>query len=328
MVPNSPAPSSSKTKEVTVALPPAQFYTWRNYRCAYELYPASHSTADHDTPLVLLHPIGVGLSRYFWHRFCREWRQTGHSKPIYNPDLLGCGESDMPRVAYSPADWAEQLQYFLQTIVKKPVILLVQGAELAVALALLQRQTEPNYIQGLVLAGPPAWAVMTDETPTWQQKLTWNILDSPVGSAFYRYARRRQFLRSFSERQLFADDSNVDAQWLDSLLGGAVNPASRYAVFSFLAGFWRQDYEKAIAAISQPTLVVVGENATSISRTGQSETPEQRSREYLQHLPQGQSRQIPGRNVLPYESTAEFVAVVAEFVNQLTHELTIGKTTH
>jgi pimeloyl-ACP methyl ester carboxylesterase len=130
---------------------------------------------------MLLHPIGVGLSRYFWHRFCGEWRQTGHSNPIYNPDLLGCGESEMPRIAYTPADWAEQLQYFLQTIVKKPVVLLVQGAELAVALALLQRQTEPNYIQGLVLAGPPAWAVITDETPTWQQKLTWNILDSPVG---------------------------------------------------------------------------------------------------------------------------------------------------
>jgi pimeloyl-ACP methyl ester carboxylesterase len=311
-----------------VSLPPSEFYTWRGYQCAYEVYPSSESTADQGIPLMLLHPIGVGLSRYFWHRFCGEWPQTGHSNPIYNPDLLGCGESEMPRIAYTPADWAEQLQYFLQTIVKQPVILLVQGAELAVALSLVQRQTVPNYIQGLVLAGPPAWAVMIDETPTWQQKLTWNILDSPVGSAFYRYARRPQFLRSFSERQLFADKSAVDAQWLDSLLGGAVNPASRYAVFSFLAGFWRQDYEKAIAAISQPTLVVVGEKATSISRTGQSETPEQRSREYLKHLPQGVSRQIPGRNVLPYESTAEFVAVVAEFVNQLKDELTTGKTIH
>ncbi len=73
---------------------------------------------------------------------------------------------------------------------------------------------------------------------------------------------------------------------------------------------------------------MVGEKATSISRTGQSETPEQRSREYLKYLPQGQTHQIPGRNVLPYESTAEFVAVVAEFVNQLNDELTTGKTTH
>ncbi|HEY9821724.1 MAG TPA: alpha/beta hydrolase [Candidatus Sericytochromatia bacterium] len=313
---NSPTPSSSKTEDVTGSFPPSEFYTWGSYRCAYELYPSEYSTHDSSIPLVLLHPIGVGLSRCFWHRFCGEWRQKGYNNPIYNPDLLGCGESDMPRAAYTPADWAEQLQYFLQTVVKKPVVLLVQGAELTLALALLQ-QYESNYIKGLVLAGPPAWAVMTEESPTWQQKLAWNLLDSPLGSAFYRYARRRQFLRSFSERQLFADRSDVDAQWLDTLLDGAVNPASRYAVFSFLAGFWRQNYEEAIASISQPTLVVVGEKATSISRQGQAETPEQRVAQYLKHLPQGQARQISGRNVLPYESTAEFVAVVAEFMNLL-----------
>jgi pimeloyl-ACP methyl ester carboxylesterase len=319
MAGNFPTPSSVRTEDVTAALPlPAlQFYTWQNYRCAYEVYHSSNSAADRNIPLVLLHPIGVGLSRCFWHRFCRQWRQINYDNPVYNPDLLGCGESEMPRVAYTPEDWAEQLQYFLQTIVKQPVILVAQGAELALALALLQRQTEPNYIRGLVLAGPPAWALMTKKIPTGQQKLTWNILDSPVGSAFYRYARRRQFLRSFSERQLFATASAVDAQWLDTLESGAVNPASRYAVFSFLAGFWRQNYEKTIAAISQPTLVVVGDKASSISKAGQAETPEQRMMEYLKHLSQGQGCQIPGRNVLPYESTPEFVAVVAKFVQQL-----------
>ena len=306
-----------KLTAMTVSFPASQFYTWRNYRCAYEFYPSTASTADNSIPLVLLHPIGVGLSRYFWHRFCREWHQTGHSNPIYNPDLLGCGESDMPRVAYTPTDWAQQLQYFLQKIVKQPVILLAQGAELSVALALVEKQTEPNYLHGLVLAGPPAWAVMTKETPTWQQKLTWNVLDSPVGSVFYRYARRRQFLRSFTERQLLADGSVVEDEWLDTLRSGAVDLDSRYAVFSFLAGFWRQNYEKAIASVSRPTLVVVGEKATSISRTGQAETPDQRVAEYLKHLPQGQGRKISGRNILPYESTAEFVAVVAEFVQQL-----------
>ena len=317
MPPNYPVPHSAKTKDITAS--PSVFYSWQDYRCGYELYTPDDSTTDPGIPLVLLHPIGVGLSRNFWQRFCREWGQAGYDNPIYNPDLLGCGESDMPRIAYTPADWAKQLQYFLQTVVKKPVVMLAQGAEIVVALALLQQQTEPNYIKGLVLAGPPAWAVMTDETPTWQQRVTWNVLDSPVGNAFYRYARRRQFLRSFSERQLFADRSDVDVQWLDALLAGAANPASRYAVFSFLAGFWRQNYEKAIATISQPTLVVVGEKATSISRSGQSETPEQRLAQYLKHLPQGQGCQIPGRNVLPYESTTEFVCVVAEFVKQFKH---------
>jgi len=314
MAPNSPVPSSPQSEDVRESVPPSQFYTWRNYRCAYELYTPTEATTDQDIPLLLLHPIGVGLSRRFWHRFCQEWRHRGYNNPIYNPDLLGCGESDMPHLAYQPVDWAEQLQYFLQTVVKKPVVLLSQGAELPVALALVQKQTEPNYLKKLVLSGPPAWRLITQGTPSWQHKLTWNILDSPVGSAFYRYARRRQFLQSFSERQLFADKSAVDAEWLDTLQEGASNPASRFAVFSFLAGFWRQNYQNAIATTSQSTLVVLGEEASSISRDGQSETPETRMKEYLKYLPQGEACQMPGRNVLPYESTAEFVAVVAEFL--------------
>lgn len=314
---NASTTSSLQADKTPASFPAAQYYTWRGYRCAYEFYAPTNSTANLDIPLVLLHPIGVGLSRYFWHRFCSEWRQTGHNNPIYNPDLLGCGESEMPRIAYQPEDWAQQLQYFLQTIVKKPAILLVQGAELPVALELVQQQTEPNYIRGLVLSGPPAWPLMIQETPNWQHRLAWNLFDSPFGSAFYRYARRRQFLRSFSERQLFAENSDVDAQWLDTLKDGAVKLDSRHAVFSFLAGFWRQDYKEAIASTTQPTLVVVGKQASSISKTGKSETPEQRVAEYLKHLPQGQGCQISGRNVLPYESTAEFVRVTSEFVKQL-----------
>ena len=294
----------------TPSVPASQVYTWQGYRCAYEVYP-SNSNAS---PLLLLHPIGVGLSRYFWHRFCSEWRQLGYGNAIYNPDLLGCGESEMPRFAYTPADWAQQLQYLIE-IIKQPVILVAQGAEVTLALALLQQN--PSMVKGLVLAGPPAWAVMTQETPNWQQKVTWNLLDSPLGDGFYRYARSRKFLESFSARQLFADSSKIDAEWLDTLREGAVNLDSRYAVFSFLAGFWRQNYTEAIASISQPTLVVVGEQATSISRKGLSETPEQRIAQYLKYLAQGQACQIPGRNVLPYESTAEFTRVVGEFIKKL-----------
>lgn len=111
---------------------PSQFYSWQNYPCAYEVHQPINATSE-GVPLLLIHPIGVGLSRQFWQRFCREWYNTGQRNLIYNPDLLGCGESDMPHLAYTPSDWAEQLQYFLQTVVQKPVILVVQGALLPVA---------------------------------------------------------------------------------------------------------------------------------------------------------------------------------------------------
>jgi len=169
----------------TAAIPSTQFYAWKNYRCAYEHYSPDVGEAQNSTPLLLIHPIGVGLSRRFWHRFCNAWYQSGYTNPIYNPDLLGCGESDMPHIAYTPADWAAQLQHFLQTVIQKPVTLVVQGALLPVALELVQLQTQPNLIQKLVLASPPAMALMTQPTGTRKQKLTWNLLDSPLGAAFY-----------------------------------------------------------------------------------------------------------------------------------------------
>lgn len=313
---NSSASSSPNTDNWQTSLHKEEFYTWHNYRCAYEVYTPTDDSAKTKNPLLLVHPIGVGLSRFFWHRFCQEWLNTGDGHLIYNPDLLGCGESEMPPVAYYPIDWADQLHYFLTTVVKKPVILLVQGALLPVALTLIQKQTEPNYIQGLVLSGPPSWSLMTAETQYWQQRVAWNLLESPLGSAFFRYARRRQFLQKFSEDKLFAESSTVDNEWLDNLQKGAINPASRYAVFSFLAGFWRQNYQQAIANTSQPTLVVVGEQASSISKLGKSETPEDRLAQYIKHLPQGEGRKIPGRNVLPYESTYEFVKVVRDAISR------------
>jgi pimeloyl-ACP methyl ester carboxylesterase len=290
---------------------PTQFYTWQNYRCAYELHQPTNSTSEGIT-LLLIHPIGVGLSRQFWQRFCGEWYSTGHRNPIYNPDLLGCGESDMPSVAYTPQDWAEQLHYFLQSVVQKPVIVIVQGALLPVAIELVQK--EFNLITGLILAGPPAWPVITKKSPSWQQKLIWNILDSPFGNAFYRYARTPKFLRSFSTRQLFGSADAVDAEWLNTLVLGAENTTSRYAVFSFLAGFWRQNYAKNLTSIKQPTLVVLGETASSISQEGKQETPDERLADYLACLPQGRGIKLPGRNVLPYESTVEFVRAIAPFI--------------
>ncbi|HEY9639772.1 MAG TPA: alpha/beta fold hydrolase [Coleofasciculaceae cyanobacterium] len=298
------------------AQPETQFYSWRGYTCAYEVHRAAE-TADPELPLLLLHPIGVGLSRHFWHRFCREWLQSGQTTPIYNPDLLGCGDSDMPRVAYQPEDWAEQLQVFIQTVIQKPVILVAQGALLPVAIALIQRQSHRELVKGLILAGPPAWAIMTRPTPVWQQKLSWNLLfDAPLGRAFYEYARRRQFIQSFSIRQLFAEAGAVDEEWLKTLVAGAAAPASRYAVYSFLAGFWRRNWEEAIAHLHLPVLVVIGNQASSISKSGKGEDPNQRLGDYLRHLPQGEGMQVTGRNVLPYESTDRFVKAIAPFIHQ------------
>ncbi len=99
---------------------------------------------------------------------------------------------------------------------------------------------------------------------------------------------------------------------------------SRHAVFSFLAGFWRQDYESAIRAIQQPTLIVMGENASTIDRSaakqldGDGTNADQRVQNYLAHFHNAKSTNIIGRNVMPYECVEEFIKAVQMFVDQIT----------
>lgn len=308
--------STQNSIQHSTQTPATEFYQWQGHRCAYEVRSAS-ATAGHPNrlPLLLLHPVGVGLSRRFWDRFCEVWFQSAQPNPIYNPDLLGCGESSMPHRPYRPEDWADQLLHFMQTVIQQPVILVVQGALLPVAIALIQKAA-PTQIRGLVLSGPPAWKVMTEPTPEWKHQLNWRLFDSPIGLGFFQYARSRRFLKSFSIRQLFASVEDVDQNWLDMLIAGAENSASRHAVFSFLSGFWRRDWQDAIAHLNPPTLVVIGNIASSISKSGKSETPDERLKDYLKYLPHGQGMQIPGRNVLPYESTQGFVEAIVPFIQQ------------
>jgi hypothetical protein len=56
------------------------------------------------------------------------------------------------------------------------------------------------------------------------------------------------------------------------------------------------------------------ETASSISQDNKKETPDERLAHYLDCLPQGQGIKINGRNVLPYESTSDFVAAIATFI--------------
>ncbi|MGG6293717.1 alpha/beta fold hydrolase [Leptolyngbya sp. AN02str] len=290
-----------------------KLYKWQGYNCAYDcITPPTGEPSG--PPLLLIHPIGVGLSRWFWERFIKAWYESGQRNVIYNPDLLGCGDSDLPRIAYQPDDWGQQLQKLVTEVIQEPVVLVSQGALFPVALSCAS--LFPDHVKAIALSGPPAWRLMTNPTQPPQQKVVWNLFDTPLGSAFYQYARRRKFLESFSERQLFGNPVQIDENWLDHLQKDSEKAATRHAVFAFLAGFWRQDYQQAIESLMCPTLTVFGEKASSVTK-GYSESAEQRLAEYLEHLPHGEGCLIPGRNVLPYESTEAFVNATRSFVNAL-----------
>ncbi len=257
--------------------------------------------------MLLIHPIGVGLSSRFGDRFITCWRVSDNTTALLAPDLRGCGGSEHPNQQLAPEDWAAPLIDLLREHNNAPAVLVSQGASLPIALAVLE--TAPELVAGLIAISPPSWRILDEICPKMQSQLLWRLLfQGPIGSLFYRYARRRTFLKSFSANNLFASQESVDAEWLDTLEQEAANMTTRWATFSFLAGFWRRNWTKQWQEIKQPIWLLFGRKATGIGRSKHWGDAQERIHTYAQHLPNAVRASIDGRNVLPYESTAECVA--------------------
>ena len=187
-----------------------------------------------------------------------------------------------------------------------PAVLVSQGASLPIALAVLKMA--PELVAGLVAISPPSWRILEQPFPKRQSHLLWSVLfQGPIGSLLFRYARRRTFLKTFSMNNLFASQDKVDPEWLDTLEDGATNMTTRWATFSFLAGFWRRNWTTQWQELKKPVWLLFGLQATGIGRSKLWDDAHERIQTYKQKLPNAMSASIEGRNVLPYESTQECV---------------------
>ena len=260
-------------------------------------------------PLLLIHPVGVGLSSRFWDRFIRCWHDIDPSAVLLAPDLIGCGKADCSSDPLTPDDWAYPLGAMLRERNDGPAVLVAQGTTLPIALAL--QEMAPELVSGLVAISPPGWRVLHETFPIERSKQLWRwLFRGPVGNLFYRYARRRRFLKSFSQKNLFAKAEAVDEEWLQTLDEGSRDMDSRWAVYSFLAGFWRRDWEPQLTSLTLPLQVVFGGSASGIGRSRSWDDLDQRLNTYSQKLPDAVIETIPGRNVLPYESPEDCVNCV------------------
>mmetsp|Transcript_23024 Transcript_23024/g.33807 ORF Transcript_23024/g.33807 Transcript_23024/m.33807 type:complete len:431 (-) Transcript_23024:81-1373(-) len=88
-----------------------------NWTLTYRYKPASPGH-ENDTPLLLIHPVGIGLSSWFWDNFLNEW----DGGEVYAPDLIGCGlengvaDNWIPEKQglFFPLSWAEGCETLIE----------------------------------------------------------------------------------------------------------------------------------------------------------------------------------------------------------------------
>lgn len=300
-------------------------YSYQDWTVRYRYKPAAPGH-ERDPPLFLIHPVGIGLSSWFWENFMDEWKYGG---PVYAPDLLGCGTQvwDAHDLSSSfPNRWVEACEVVLSlsSMNTQPSILpwlrqrrgedtaaswivVAQGGLAPIGVRLAYRN--PSQISHLILTSPPTWSDMTTAVPLKQLQRNDQFLRSPVwGALAFRLLETRWAVSFFSNLFLFAKDDTNDSKkdttkWLDCVQAG-VGKGQRYPVMAFNAGFCQQvSCETELTQLRQSTLILQGQDDTSRNRGP-----------YVQNMKNCQIITIPGKNILPWESPANVCRAIQEFL--------------
>lgn len=94
-------------------------YKHKTWNLTY-LYKKAAPGHEKDPPIILVHPVGVGISSWFYKKLMTEFTDN---PPLYAPDLIGCGLShgadawDPEKIGlFFPLSWVEGVESLLNTV--------------------------------------------------------------------------------------------------------------------------------------------------------------------------------------------------------------------
>lgn len=305
-----------------------QRYQHKSFNLTY-LYKEAAPGREKDRPIILIHPVGIGLSSWFWKRLMYSYKDN---PPIYAPDLIGCGIDhgadawDPETIGlFFPLSWVEGVETLMNDIVlpnwkerqasllpsvfglnrqdnegNNGCLVIAQGGLAPVGIMLAKRN--PFTISNLMLTSPPTYKDVTTAIPSAELQRNYDFLRSPFfGSIAFNLLESRALIQFFSNRFLFQNE--CDDEWLDETGRESVVVSARTPVQAFNAGLLQhRSFEEDLKESPQPKLIVSGEgDKRAVDR-----------QPYKEQLDSCTLVTIPGLNVLPWESPEALVDRIKE----------------
>ena len=225
------------------------WFDWRGRRISYT------RRGHGGPPLLLVHGIGAGNWSY-------EWRSNvdalARAHTVYTIDLLGFGRSDRPNTRYSARLYIRLIDDFAREVVGAPCALIASSLSAAYATVLGAR--DPGRFLALVLIEPVGLMRLNDP-PSTAGDVGRAVMGAPiVGTAFFNAMVSERGLRRYFDR-VVVDPDFVTDEVIDAYYRSAHQPGARYAAAAFLSGHLNIDVRSAIRRLTQPGLLVWGEQA-------------------------------------------------------------------
>jgi len=265
-------------------------WTWRGY----EIFVTE---AGEGPPLILTHGIYAGASSFEFRKLAPLLARTHR---VIAFDLLGCGLSAMPDVAYNPELYVDQITDLIAAFTKEPVTL--AGSSLGGAFAIQAAARVPHRVAKLIGICPTGLGGVLDEDAGFFQRSFGTLVHAPViGESAFNGIASNAAIRTFLRTRVYANPQAVTNEIVDHYHAAAHQPGARFVPARFLAGALNSNIARDLPFVAAPFLLLWGERA---SRTN----PLSKASEYVRLARDARLITFPNSGLLPHEEEPEAVA--------------------
>jgi pimeloyl-ACP methyl ester carboxylesterase len=224
-------------------------FEWRDRRIAF----TKHGEGP---PVLLVHGIHPAAWSYEWRNNVDTLAKTN---TVYTIDLLGFGRSDRPAIRYSARLYISLISDFVSRVIDAPCVLVASSLSGAYAIVLAAR--DPHRFPAVALIAPSG-LVRQNEPVGLGGEAGRLAVETPIaGTAMFNALVSRPSLRR-SLRSSYANDALVTRELVEIYYATSHQRGARHAPAAFLSGHLNIDVRNALRRLTQPALLVWGEQGS------------------------------------------------------------------
>ena len=224
-------------------------FDWRGHRIAF-------TRRGSGPPILLIHGIHAAAWSYEWHDNAEYLARTN---TVYTIDLLGFGRSDRPAIRYSARLYISLISDFVHQVVAEPCVLVATSLSGAYAIVLGAR--DPQRFPALALIAPTGLVRLNKSSGVGGEAGRLAVETPIVGTAMFNGLVSRRSIRYWLEKT-YADDTIVTSDLVDIYYWTSHQRGARHAPAAFISGNLNIDVRQALRRLTQPTLLVWGEEGS------------------------------------------------------------------
>ena len=220
-----------------------------------DVHYAFYSREGEGRPLVFVHAINAAASAHEMRPLVRALARG--DRPIFALEWVGFGHSDRPEIAYTPDVLEDQLEHFLERVVRPAGGADLIGLSLGATYAAEVARRRPDLVRSLVALEPAGLGDDPGEVGRLWSRMVFTL--PGVQRALYERLTTPERLFEFARDQLFTPEFGVPAEYVEYGVETARVEGAARPLDDFVNGrLFVKDAVETYLRLRQPVLVVHG----------------------------------------------------------------------